>query len=245
MAVYRRIHLSFWSDTKITDEFTTEEKYFYLYLLTNIHTSLSGCYEISMRQMASESGLEIKEVKIMIKRLECNLGVIRYDDATKELLILNWHKYNWTKSVKCTIAVKNEALKIKNESFRSYILKMLGCDKELEDDLSNKSFVEEVVKYLNKKTGKNFNLNSGNSKLILERKKEGYGLNDFKTVIDKKTEEWKECEMENFLRPSTLFGDKFDEYLNEKTKKKRKNGFCNFEQRDYDFEELENNLIKK
>ena len=115
----------------------------------------------------------------------------------------------------------------------------------MEDDLSNKSFVEEVIKYLNKKIGRSFNPNVGNSKLILERKREGYGLNDFKVVIDKKTEEWKECEMENFLRPSTLFGDKFDEYLNEKTKKKRKNGFCNFEQRDYDFEELENNLIKK
>ena len=52
MALYRTIQISFWTDTKIVDDFTPEDKYFYLYLFTNPHTNLSGCYEISKNQMS-------------------------------------------------------------------------------------------------------------------------------------------------------------------------------------------------
>ena len=48
---------------------------------------------------------------------------------------------------------------------------------------------------------------------------EGYKLNDFIVVIDKKYDEWKETEFEKFLRPETLFGIKFESYLNQSAKK--------------------------
>ena len=68
MALYRNIHLSFWQDTKVTDDFTPEDRYFYLYLLTNPHTNLCGCYEISMKQMANEMGYDAKKVIKLIER---------------------------------------------------------------------------------------------------------------------------------------------------------------------------------
>ena len=40
MATYRQIYISFWSDTKVCDDFTPEDKYFYIYLLTNPHTNM-------------------------------------------------------------------------------------------------------------------------------------------------------------------------------------------------------------
>ena len=52
MAIYRSIYLSFWDDPKIADSFTPEDKLFMLYCLTNSHTNIIGCYEISVRQMA-------------------------------------------------------------------------------------------------------------------------------------------------------------------------------------------------
>ena len=40
MAVYRSVHLSFWTDNKVEDDFTPEDKYFYIYLLTNPQTNI-------------------------------------------------------------------------------------------------------------------------------------------------------------------------------------------------------------
>ena len=96
MAVYRNIHISFWQDTKVIDDFDARDRYFYLYVLTNPHTKLCGCYEISIKQMANELGLNQDDVKILIDRFASKFNVIRYNEPTKELLILNWHKYNWT-----------------------------------------------------------------------------------------------------------------------------------------------------
>lgn len=75
---------------------------------------------------------------------------------------------------------------------------------------------KEVISYLNQKTNKKY-LSSAiaNQKPIKARIAEGYTLEDFKRVIDLKSEEWKNTSFEKYLRPITLFGSKFDGYLNE------------------------------
>ena len=42
MAIYRNVHISFWTDAKVADEMTPEDKYFFLYLLTNPHGNILG-----------------------------------------------------------------------------------------------------------------------------------------------------------------------------------------------------------
>lgn len=76
----------------------------------------------------------------------------------------------------------------------------------------------EIVSCLNEKAKKNFKVSSQRTKtLIKARWSEGFTLDDFKTVIDKKTAEWiKDSKMNNYLRPETLFGTKFESYLNQK-----------------------------
>ena len=73
MAIYRNISMSFWTDTKIIDEFTPEDKYFYLYLFTNPHTNLAGCYEISMKQIVTETGYSKETIKMRnrVWKTEC------------------------------------------------------------------------------------------------------------------------------------------------------------------------------
>lgn len=78
---------------------------------------------------------------------------------------------------------------------------------------------EDVIKYLNEKTGKKFRVQSKESqKLIRARMDEGFTIDDFTTVIDVKTREWlSDPKMANFLQPSTLFSAKhFEEYLNQR-----------------------------
>lgn len=76
---------------------------------------------------------------------------------------------------------------------------------------------EEVIKYLNEKLNRKFSLKTpAYKKLIYARMKEGYSVEDIKSVIDKKGKEWSGTEYEKYLNPNTLFSSShFDVYLNQ------------------------------
>ena len=73
----------------------------------------------------------------------------------------------------------------------------------------------EVINYLNKLTGKKFRSDKG----LLARLNEGYSVDDCKRVINIKVAEWTGTEQATYIRPETLFGNKFDGYLNQELKK--------------------------
>src|SRR5699024_3057536 len=83
---------------------------------------------------------------------------------------------------------------------------------------------KEIIDYLNEKTGRNYKHKAKiNQRVIKARMNEGYTIEDFKTVIDKKTDGWNnDVKMKEFLRPETLFGLKFDRYLNQETESNQK-----------------------
>lgn len=128
MAVYRNIQISFWTDAKVADEFTPEDKYFYLYLFTNPHTNLCGCYEISRKQVSWETGYSIDTVDRLIDRFVRIHKVILFSKDTKELLLLNWYKYNWTTSDKFRKPLLKEIESIKCNEFKEYLTKMYEGD---------------------------------------------------------------------------------------------------------------------
>lgn len=81
---------------------------------------------------------------------------------------------------------------------------------------------KKVIEYLNKKTNSNFRPTTKTTQhKINARLNEGYNLDDFIAVIDKKYDEWVGTEFEVYLCPETLFGTKFEKYLNQKTSKKK------------------------
>lgn len=83
---------------------------------------------------------------------------------------------------------------------------------------------DRVIKYLNAKAGTNYRAtNQATQRLIKARFNEGMTTKDFKKVIDTKCDDWlKDPKMCEYLRPATLFGSKFESYLNQKTKPKTK-----------------------
>ena len=85
---------------------------------------------------------------------------------------------------------------------------------------------EEIVQYLNQKTGKNFKSTSkATQRHIKARFTDGFVLDDFKQVIDKKCSDWlRDQKMKEYLRPETLFGTKFESYLNSKSTTARPKG---------------------
>lgn len=92
----------------------------------------------------------------------------------------------------------------------------LELDKEL--DKEKKVPYVEVIDYLNLKASKNYKYSTAKTKtLIKARWEDGFTLADFKKVIDIKCADWiKDSHWNNFLRPETLFGTKFEGYLNQK-----------------------------
>lgn len=89
--------------------------------------------------------------------------------------------------------------------------------KDLEKTKNKELWIPVV--YLNQVTNKHYKFVDKTKKFLLARFNEGYTLEDFKQVIDVKTEEWKDNpEFFKYLRPETLFGSKFDSYLNQKPK---------------------------
>jgi uncharacterized phage protein (TIGR02220 family) len=93
--------------------------------------------------------------------------------------------------------------------------------KETFEDTDDSSLLleisEKVIEHLNKTAGTNFRYTSKlNKSKINARLNEGYVLDDFIDVIDKKHKEWQGTEFERYLCPETLFGNKFEKYLNQK-----------------------------
>lgn len=102
----------------------------------------------------------------------------------------------------------------------------LEIEKELEIDIYSPAKAapnipyKEITEYLNNRTGSSYKHTTKKTKdLIKARFNEGFTLEDFKVVIDKKTVEWiNDKDMNKYLRPETLFGTKFESYLNQQVK---------------------------
>lgn len=233
MAIYRTIQMSFWTDAKLVDSFTPEDKYFYLYLMTNPHTNLAGCYEVSMKQISDETGYTKETVERLIERMEETHKVVRYSKQTKEILILNWHKYNWTTSNDFLRSLYKAISGVKNADFKAYLEELIdglgtvltpcqeggGTSVTVTDyDDPFISLFRQTIDYLNIKANTRYKYTSTKyKKAVHARVEEGFTLDDFKEVIDKKCSEWIGTEWEKFLRPETLFGTKFEGYLNQKS----------------------------
>ncbi|WP_054704650.1 conserved phage C-terminal domain-containing protein [Bacillus sp. JCM 19041] len=233
MAKYRNVHIDFWQDGFVLD-LTPEEKYFYLYLMTNSKTTQCGIYELPYRIMETETGYTRETVEKYIDRFE-EYGKVSYNKATKEVILLNWVKFNFINSPKVLSRIRKELEAVKYQPFvevyfdqcirYGYPIDTLCIDIEKEKEKENdkekekeKIPYDEIISYLNDTASKNYRSSTSKTKdLIKARWNDGFKLGDFKRVIHIKTKEWiNDPEMNQYLRPETLFGTKFEGYLNQK-----------------------------
>lgn len=92
---------------------------------------------------------------------------------------------------------------------------------------TNKEICIAVIDYLNSKTGQHFRSSTkATQQHINARLAEGFTADDFMRVVDNMWTDWRGTEWEKYLRPSTLFGSKFENYLNRKPQNKGANGIA-------------------
>ncbi|MBW9152868.1 DnaD domain protein [Clostridium estertheticum] len=113
MAKYRQIYTEFWSDAFVL-ELDSQEKLFYLYLLTNTKSTQCGIYELSPRLISLETGYDKVLVVELLKKF-CDYKKILYCQETNEIMVLNWIKYNFPNNVNVIACIKKEAQKIKSK----------------------------------------------------------------------------------------------------------------------------------
>ena len=155
MARFRTIENGFWTDSKVVNDFTPDDRYIFLYLLTNPQTNQLGCYELPISKIAFDTGFGKTKITKIIKRLEEELKVIVYDEETNEVFIKNWYKFNWLNSDKTFICIKREFDLIKSEKLKEHISPLY------------KNYMPHGRK--NKKKNKNKNINKNKER---EKKKE-------------------------------------------------------------------------
>jgi hypothetical protein len=112
---YRQLEISFWQDTFVMD-LTPEEKYFYIYLMTNSKSTQCGVYCLPTRLIEAETGYNRETVEKLLKRF-VDYEKILYSSETKEIMILNWVKYNFNNSINTQKCMNKELHQIRNKDF--------------------------------------------------------------------------------------------------------------------------------
>lgn len=127
-------------------------------------------------------------------------------------------RYRSKKALHCTpnVQISNTSITNSNTERRE---KREELEKELElKEEIDKIPYKEIIDYLNLKATTKYRATGTKTKDIIKaRYKEQFTLEDFKQVIDNKCSEWLKTEWEKFLRPETLFSNKFEGYLNQKS----------------------------
>lgn len=139
------------------------------------------------------------------KQLEKNNYIYReviYEEGTRKI------KHRYTHLCEYPIRKNEHTPMRKNERDNNTVINTT---------FNNTKDIVEIVSYLNEVANKNYRHSTNKTKtLIKSRMNEGFTVDDFKKVIDTKNAEWKnDNKMKKFIRPETLFGTKFESYLNQ------------------------------
>lgn len=177
----------------------------------------SGQLVTGRKKIARETGVEEHKVDRILKLFKSAHQIEQQAERYGSIItILNWDTYQNSEQQN-EQRVSNE--RATSEQPVSTIQEQKNSNtKEQKEDIYCQER-KEIIAYMNEMYGTSYRQDAKNTrKLIQARLNEGFTVDDFKTVIYKKGSQWKnDPQMCRFLRPQTLFGDKFEGYLNETT----------------------------
>lgn len=202
-------------------------------------------YMCDIQNFIGESSSEADRIRRYRSRInsEKTIGVQMYDKCTKSVQKKSVQMHNKNAN-KCTPELEIELEKDKYISSVEDTYCPVAPDVPSPKPKKNTNFTSQartIIEYFNTKANTKYKASNRKTlALIKARLKEGFTVDDFKTVIDKKIFEWgREPNMCQYLRPLTLFSNKFESYMNQPSQAKNTaNKFANFEQRNWDWEKI-------
>jgi uncharacterized phage protein (TIGR02220 family) len=172
------------------------------------------------KKIAQQFNISESKVQRILKKLEIEQQIEQQTSTKKRLIsVLNWDKYQSIEQ-QDEQQVNNKRTTSEQQVNTNKNVRTEECKEGKKKPLSDvpSDLVKDVIAYLNEKTGKAFKPASKKTQsLIKARVKDlSVGLDDFKKVIDVKCSQWlDDPNMSKYLQPTTLFGTKFEGYLNE------------------------------
>lgn len=124
MEVFTKVERGYWQDEFIL-ELTPEQKFFYLYLMSNSKVNTLGAYVFPLTMSTVELGYN-KETVLKLLDHFAQVGKIIWDETTKEVFLLNWPKRNWNKKTATLRALKKDFGALKSPVLREKISAMLS-----------------------------------------------------------------------------------------------------------------------
>ena len=122
MGIKRIVDTAFWTDEKTVELFSPEDRLFFLYLLTNPHTTQLGVYQVAPRTMAFETGYEVNTIKVLLDRFANKYHLIRRNPETGEIAIRNYLRHSIVKGGKPVLDLLNrEAEQVKDKKLIEYV----------------------------------------------------------------------------------------------------------------------------
>lgn len=216
----------------------TNTKVMFLHLLLTVNhkkdtwqgiTIYPGQRVASIRKLADETNLSVRSVRTALDHLKATheLTLEMTQGATHKCTVItveNWECYQVSRN---TIDTQTDTRSdTQTDHKQEYKNKRIKENNIYILEKPTENMVKTIVGYLNEKAGTRYKFSTRKTQQhINARLNEGYTLQDFQTVIDKKCTEWMNTDMEKFLRPETLFGTKFESYLNQRIKKSTGNPF--------------------
>ena len=181
------------------------------------------------KMLADELGFEENTIKLALEALE-RFGMIVTD--CNFMFVSGWQEYQNIEGMdkireqtrkRVAKHRENQKLLIGNATCNVTVTQCNAIEEDKERD-KEKELYMSIIDYLNQKAGTKYKSSSKKTQTCIHaRLAEGYSVDDFRTVIDKKCADWIGTDYEQYLRPETLFGTKFESYLNAKVIKKNVN----------------------
>lgn len=165
MEVFTRVERGYWQDEFIL-ELTPEQKFFYLYLMSNSKVNTLGAYVFPMTMSTLELGYNRDTVKKLLDHF-VEAGKIMYDETTNEVFLLNWPKRNWTKRTATLRALKKDFDALKSPALREKISVMLSAFTDGEEAIDDTEEQKGTKRNNEEQKGTN-----GNNEDILDGRKE-------------------------------------------------------------------------
>jgi uncharacterized phage protein (TIGR02220 family) len=190
-----------------------------------------GQVVVGRKKLAKDLGLSERQIRTSITRLKSTNEIATYTTNKYTLVTITKYEDYQNKEASATNKTTNKTPTSDQQT---------TTNKNVKNDKNIKIYTP-VIEYLNQKAGAKYKPSSQKTKSLIDtRVNDGFTLDDFKTVIDKKVSSWKDdLKMSVYLRPETLFGNKFEGYLNEKVIKINKPPGFDYDQRNYAPEHFE------
>lgn len=212
------------SDAFLDMPLSTQALYFHLSMRADDDGFINNPKKIQRMVGASDDDLKVLIAKRFIIPFESGIVVIKH-----------WKIHNYIQKDRYKPTIYQEEKRLLTEKENNVYTECihpvsisdtqyrLELEKEIEKEkVEDKEIYSQIISYLNEKAGTKYRASTQKTKTVIHaRLAEGFELDDFKDVIDKKCADWINTPYQQYLRPETLFGTKFEGYLNAKSGAKK------------------------